>query len=95
MAKRTQDTTLVWNEIDPATLAPAIKAKYDAYKVAYAKAKEFRAAFETEASKAAALPATHRMVYGYNFGKLSMAIGLATSEKASKKAVAFDTLKAA
>lgn len=84
-----------WKEIDPASLNPELKAAYDAYKAQYAKAKVARDAFEVAMNKAAGLPTTHRLAFGYNFGKLSAAVVPVTTATASRKAVAFDTLKAA
>lgn len=93
MATKQEKATLDWLEVDPDTLHADVAKAFAAYKAQYAKAKELRDTFEELASKKAELPATHRMVFGYNFGKLSIAIDLAKVKGKSKKAVAFSTLK--
>lgn len=70
MAK--QDAT--WVELDPASLADDVQVAYRGYKDAYAVMKAQRLAFETMLANAAEVPAGKRMVFGYNFGKLSVAI---------------------
>jgi len=92
MAKSPRNTDAVWHEVDPATLQPAAAAAYKAYKDQYAKAKELKAKFEQVMSDAAELPASHRLIFGYNFGKLSVAIVDAVAATVSKKAVDFATL---
>lgn len=88
-------TKLDWNEVDPATLQSKVADAYGCYKEAYATAKEFRKEFEALCLKASELPQTHRLVFSYNFGKLSIAIDLAdTKSKAGSKAIAFSALKA-
>ena len=92
MPKR--DETLNWQEIDPATLQPAVAKAFDAYKAKYQEAKALREAFENLAFKTSELPATHRLAFSYNFGKLSMAVALAKpANQAGKKAVSFAALK--
>lgn len=84
---------LDWREIDPSSLQPAVAKAYGEYKNMYAKAKEAREHFERLAEGAVKLPATHRLVISYNFGRLSMAIDVAKSDtKASKKAVPLSAL---
>ena len=63
-----------WRVIDPETLPTDIAASYQAYRDAYAKAKKAREVFECDMTIAASLPATQRLVFGYNFGKLSIAV---------------------
>ncbi len=70
MAKAKSDA--VWQEIDPASLPEAQGGLYQEYKAQYRAMKEAREAFE--ASFAPAAPAGKRFVFGYNFGKLSMAL---------------------
>ena len=85
-----------WQEVDPATLQPEVAKAYVAYKAEYAKAKAMREAFEGAARKAAELPATHTLLFSYNFGKLNIAVAKAETKKtASAKAVAFGSLKIA
>lgn len=77
MAKR--ESTLTWTEIDPASLPEEQGALYAKYKNAYALMKVARANFE--ASFQAAAPAGKRIVCGYNFGKLSIALADAVPER--------------
>jgi len=70
MAKAKQELT--WTEIDPASLPEEQGALYAEYKQAYAAMKAARAAFEQ--SFQAAAPKGKRIVCGYNFGKLSIAL---------------------
>lgn len=93
MANNSKLPKEAWKEINPASLSPAAVKAWDAYKAQYKVAKAARDAFEAILTKAAELPATHRLVFSYQFGKLSMAIDLAKTEGASKKAVDFATLK--
>jgi hypothetical protein len=70
MAKQEAD----WQTIDPDTLTAEAKGLYDAYKVMYRQMKEAREAFESRMAYEAALPAGYKLVFGYNFGKLSLAV---------------------
>lgn len=70
-AKRTDAQ---WVEIDPATLPDPVTAVYKTYKELYAQAKAARQLFEDTMSREAKVPDGKRMVFGYNFGKLSVAI---------------------
>ncbi len=79
MAKR--ESTLTWTEIDPASLPQEQAGLYAEYKARYAAMKAARAAFE--ASFQSAAPKGKRVVCGYNFGKLSIA--LADAEVAKPK----------
>jgi len=62
----------VWVEIDPETLAGDQRQAYADYKAAYRMMKEARQAFE--ALMSADVQTGERMIFGYNFGKLSVAI---------------------
>lgn len=84
MAKAKQE--LAWTEIDPASLPEHVKMAYDAYKVSYRAMKEARVAFEDTLQPGA--PVGKRIVCGYNFGKLSVA--LADAEVAKAKATTGD-----
>lgn len=68
--------TAVWQEIDPATLSAEAAKRYKAYKEAYAFMKECRGEFEAHMNEqaASALPEGKRLAFGYNFGKLSVAV---------------------
>lgn len=63
-----------WVNIDPATLTDELQAKYQAYKEAYRFMKSEREAFEEAMAKAGEVAEGKRMVFGYNFGKLSVAL---------------------
>lgn len=73
MAKANNEGT-VWHEINPETLDDGLLRAYQSYKAAYARMKAERVQFEDSMQLAAALPVGKRMVFGYNFGKLSVAI---------------------
>lgn len=75
----------VWVEIDPETMAPEQTAAYRAYKEAYRAMKAQREGFE--ASMAQGVPEGKRMIFGYNFGKLSVAVVDDDRAKAKPKAV--------
>jgi hypothetical protein len=72
MAK-THDVKADWQTIDPDTLNSECREAYDNYKAAYRLMKEARQHFEDTMATEAALPAHLRLVFGYNFGKLSIA----------------------
>lgn len=83
MAKpRTNDLT--WVEIDINSLDEAQRMAYDEYKAIYAKMKEARKYFEDEMQELA--PDGKRLVFGYNFGKLSVAVADKAEEKAKPQA---------
>ena len=81
----------VWHEIDVSTLSAEAQAAYASYKDAYRAMKEWRVAFEGQLSDEAALPAGKRMVFGYNFGKLSVAV-VEDDRKAAKATPAKQSL---
>ena len=72
MAKANQDA--VWTELNPETLPDSIAVQYIEYKSQYQRMKQARLGFETMLADAANLPTGKRMIFGYNFGKLSVAI---------------------
>lgn len=83
-------SNLSWKEIDPTTLSKAQQDAYNAYKTAYSATTTKRKAFEAlvTADMAKVLPAGRGPVFGYRFGKLSLAIGEAKAAAGvSKKAV--------
>jgi len=90
MAKAKQE--LSWQEIDPASLPEQQQTLYAEYKQAYAAMKAKRAAFEASLQPAA--PQGKRIVVGYNFGKLSLALAGAVAPKADAGTLA-DWLRAA
>lgn len=81
---------LSWSEIDPASLPTAIGEAYAKYKAQYAAMKEARARFEDMLQPGA--PAGKRIVCGYNFGKLSVALADAADKPASSKGSLSDFL---
>lgn len=73
MAKPTnRDAT--WHTLNPETLPAPIAKAYQTYKASYVEMKEDRNAFETLLADAISPPTGKRVVFGYNFGKLSVAI---------------------
>lgn len=83
MAKTT--STATWQTIDPDTLPVEIYNAYSAYKAAYADMKAVRVKFEQMMAKQVAAPSGKRLVFGYNFGKLSVALVDAEPAKADAK----------
>lgn len=77
--KGTKDAT--WVGIDVDTLSVEQRRAYDAYKDAYRVMKDNRGAFER--MMAVGVPQGQRMIFGYNFGKLSVAL-VVDDAKASK-----------
>lgn len=63
---------LDWTQVDVNTLDTGDRASYEAYKSAYRTMKEAREAFES--GMQANAPQGKRLVFGYNFGKLSVAL---------------------
>lgn len=61
-----------WLTIDPTTLSEDQRKNYETYKTCYRVMKQAREDFET--SMQAGVPEGERMICGYNFGKLSVAI---------------------
>src|ERR1700761_536444 len=61
------DATLVWANLDPASLPPALAKQYDAYRTAYAHAKAAREAFEQSFRAAVVAPSGKQAVLGYRF----------------------------
>ncbi len=67
-------STATWTQIDTTSLPTAIAKQYANYKAAYTEMKAERKAFEDAITDMLAVPAGKRAVFGYNFGKLSIAI---------------------
>lgn len=67
-------TNATWTQIDTDTLPTPIAKQYANYKSAYSEMKAERKAFEDALSALLTIPAGKRAVFGYNFGKLSIAI---------------------
>jgi hypothetical protein len=66
------ESTLTWTEIEVDTLDEGQQLAYAEYKDAQRKAAKLRAEFE--AMMQAGVPEGQRMVFGYRFGKLSVAL---------------------
>lgn len=73
MAKTTK-TDANWATIDVTTLAPELAKAYATYKAGYQAMKAARLEFENAMSAAIEPPAGQRVIFGYNFGKLCVAI---------------------
>lgn len=67
-------TEATWIEIDPTSLPAQVREGYERYKALYREMKDARNLFEMALSAQAAPPQGKRVVFGYNFGKLSVAI---------------------
>lgn len=67
-------STANWQTIDPATLPAPIAKQYDRYKEAYREMKAERSAFEDAMKGLITVAQNQRVVFGYNFGKLSIAL---------------------
>ena len=63
-----------WIEIDPSTLPEVVQGAYRDYKARYASMKAARLAFEAAMAQEFVPPSGKRLAFGYNFGKLSVAV---------------------
>ena len=77
MAKQYDDKA-DWQELDPTALAPKLATAYEQYKANYKAMKVSRLQFEDMMQHG--VPEGKRMVFGYRFGKLSVAIVEAREE---------------
>jgi len=84
------DNTLVWQNLDPATLPTGLRAAYDEYKQFQREAAKAREAFETAFAEMVPLPSSQSYVFGYKFGKLSFAITDAPAKRPAKPSRALD-----
>lgn len=84
MAKQYEDKA-DWQELDPTALAPKLATAYEQYKALYKQMKAARVQFEDMMQSG--VPEGKRMVFGYRFGKLSVAIveGREEAPKAATK----------
>lgn len=76
---------LNWQNLSIETLSPTAAKAFAGYKEAYKLATERRKAFEATMIADAKLPSTHTLVFGYRFGKLSVAVTEATELKTPQK----------
>jgi hypothetical protein len=67
-------TDAQWTELNPETLSPEAQAAYKAYKDIYKAMKLARDTFETQVRHDSDVAEGKRLVFGYNFGKLSVAV---------------------
>lgn len=80
------ETKLNWTDISPDELSSDVQGAYDAYKVAYRTMKAAKLAFETAARGEIPAPEGFEVKFGYNFGKLGIALAPVTDKpKASAK----------
>lgn len=75
-----------WREVNTAELPETIRKHYEDAKAIYRSYKAAKAVFEGEMQEhvADSLPAGCELKFGYNFGKLSVAIGPKREAKAKK-----------
>ena len=65
---------LEWTQLDPSSLSPDLRKAYDAYRDAARHANTLREAFERAMTVAIDPLDSEKVVFGYRFGKLSLAI---------------------
>ena len=80
-------TELEWTQLDPASLSPELRKAYDAYREAARSANALREAFERQMTAAIDPLDTEKVVFGYRFGKLSLAIAPADRPRKPSAAV--------
>lgn len=78
---------LEWTQLDPSTLSPELRKAYDAYRDAARHANTLREAFERAMTVAIDPLDTEKVVFGYRFGKLSLAIAPADKPRKPSAAV--------
>lgn len=76
-------STATWQTLDPTSLPTPIAKQYERYKESYREMKAEREAFEQAMRDQAQAPPGKRLVFGYNFGKLSVALVDDTAKPAS------------
>lgn len=72
MAKTKSDAN--WQTIDVAELTDELRAAWDKSKASYRAYQAEKRTFEQAMSDAAGVPEGKKMIFGYNFGKLSVAL---------------------
>lgn len=78
---------LEWTQLDPSSLSPDLRKAYDAYRDAARHANSLREAFERAMTVAIDPLDTEKVVFGYRFGKLSLAIAPADKPRKPSAAV--------
>ena len=76
-----------WTQLDPDTLSPDLRKAYDDYKAAAKAAHTMRQVFEAMMTNAIDPLDNEKVIFGYNFGKLSLAIVPADKPKRRTAAV--------
>ena len=78
---------LEWTQLDPSSLSPDLRKAYDAYRDAARHANTLREAFERAMTVAIDPLDSEKVVFGYRFGKLSLAIAPADKPRKPSAAV--------
>ena len=86
-AKPVPKTELEWTQLDPSSLSPELRKAYDAYRDAARHANALREAFERQMTVAIDPLDSEKVVFGYRFGKLSLAIAPADKPRKPSAAV--------
>ena len=86
-AKPAPKAELEWTQLDPSTLSPDLRKAYDAYRDAARHANALRETFERAMTVAIDPPEGEKVVFGYRFGKLSLAIAPADKPRKPSAAV--------
>lgn len=81
------ETKANWQTIDTETLPAPIAKQYAHYKESYAEMKAERKAFEDAVTDLISPPKGKRIAFGYNFGKLSVALVDDDAKPASKSSI--------
>ena len=86
-AKPAPKAELDWTQLDPASLSPDLRKAYDAYKEAARHANSLREAFERAMTVAIDPLDGEKVIFGYRFGKLSLAIAPADKPRKPSAAI--------
>ena len=86
-AKPAPAKELEWTQLDLASLSPELRDKYDAYRNAARHANTLREAFERAMTVAIDPLDTEKVVFGYRYGKLTLAIAPADKPRKPSAAV--------
>ena len=76
-----------WTQLDPDSLSADLRKAYDAYKDAARHANALREAFERAMTTAIDPLDSEKVIFGYRFGKLSLAIAPADKPRKPSAAV--------
>ena len=86
-AKPAPKADLEWTQLDPASLSPALRQAYDTYREAARSANALRETFERAMTVAIDPLDGEKVVFGYRFGKLSLAIAPADKPRKPSAAI--------